>query len=726
MMALRKVNYHFTTVVWAIGLAVIVMAAVSLMHSPKAHAQAGTDKECRATIVLDRSGSVGAQNMNTLHRQVERLFQVGGLYDDRIKLAFWSFGDDFVWPWATNYNAPSYGFVSSRGSNTGFNNELAQVRSYSLSGTNYEHALGYHRGGQNSFIADTANNSDLIVFLTDGEPNPVGSREASRAAALGYYAKGTDIIGGLIGTTKKHMNYVLNGSESNDANTFTISTNYNDLSDKLNSQIRNKCFPPAPPCEFNPSIPETSPDCKPPVPLPYSLVPTVNATSTVISGTDSAGFEYKVENNSSETASASTSWSVKRLVVERGQSVDPLQFGGAAYRDSYSCPQLVSLVGGKATCTDSGAAGSKVFPRGTTTMSAAELGTVSTTAVDDAWQVGTKLCFVFTIDKPTENPNPTNRYSKAACVIVGKRPTFQVHGGDVSVGRYFEGDEQNTTLHSVRGSVTAKLGSINKTFGSWVEYGIQAPGIVSGVASASGLEGGYDGSVVSNQDLWSKLTFANNSSEYGKFTGENGMGKVSNMAEYFIKGRAPVRDLSASPSIAFNGGGVVNGLYEKATGNLTLDASTLEKGKFVIVHVPNGTVTINGDLKYNQGPFSSVGEIPQLIVIAKNISINGSVTTVDSWLIAQDGEKRGGTVTTCDQAPPLTSESCNRPLKVNGPVVAKDLLLRRTGGAGAGQASGEAAETFNLRADAYLWGYNEGKSSLRAETTYTKELPPQF
>lgn len=359
-------------------------------------------------------------------------------------------------------------------------------------------------------------------------------------------------------------------------------------------------------------------------------------------------------------------------------------------------------------------------------MGAAELGPVATTAVDDAWQVGTKLCFVFTIDKPTQNDSPTNRYSKAACVVVGKRPTFQVHGGDVVVGRYFGGDSQNTSLMNVRGSITAKFGSINKTFGSWVEYGIFAPGIISGVASSAGLEGGYDGSVASNQELWSKLTFANSGSEFGKFTGENGMGKITNMAEYFIKGRVPVRDLAADNTVSFNGSSVANGLYRKESGNLIIDSSTLDRGKSVIVHVPNGTVTINGNLAYNGGPYSSINEIPQMVIIAKNITINGSVTNIDSWLIAQDGDQRGGTILTCDQAPPLTSEACNTQLRVNGPVVAKDLQLRRTGGSGTGQASGDAAETFNLRADAYLWGYGEGRSSLRAETTFTRELPPQF
>ena len=704
--------------------AIIACSAALLVTTKDANAQTVTPRLCRASIIFDRSGSVGEQDLRVLRAQTQRLFQVGGgLHSKDIDVAFWSFSNDLFG--SGNYNAPFHDFVSSYGESTSFNQGLARIQSGG--GTNYEQGLAYHNGVRNPNLNDIINKTDIIAFLSDGQPNASNNR--MRDAAIAHQNAGRTIVGGLIGTSPREMAYTINGSRDDMTNIFTISSNYNDLSTKLGQIITQKCNdlnPPEPVCEFNPAIPASSPDCKPPIPLPYSLTPSVNATSTVVSGSDSAGFEYRVENNSTETASGSTTWSVKRLIVDRGQSVDALQFGGSAYRDGYSCAQLVGLVNGKATCADSGASGTRVFQRGSTTMSAAELGPVSTTAVDDAWQVGTKLCFVFTIDKPTENDNPTNRYSKAACVVVGKRPTFQVHGGDVSVGRYFEGDSQNTSLTNVRGSVTAKFGAINKTFGSWVEYGIFAPGIVSGVASSAGLEGGYDGSVASNQDLWSKLTFANNSGEFGKFTGENGMGKVTNMAEYFIKGRVPVRDLAADNSVAFTGGGVTNGLYRKATGGITVESSTLERGKMVILHVPDGTVTINGNLAYNGGPYSSIGEIPQLVIIAKNIIINGNVTNVDAWLLAQDADQRGGIVTTCQQAPPLTSEVCNSPLKVNGPVVAKELQLRRTGGSGTGQASGDAAETFNLRADAYLWGYNEGRSSLRAETTFTIELPPQF
>ncbi len=703
---------------------IIVSCIYALSVSKPASAATVTPGICRASIVFDRSSSVTEPNLRVLRAQAQRLFQVGGLYDSKIELSFWSFAKTCVWSDAVNYNEPFHDYVSSRGESASFNTGLAQLQS--AWNTNYEQGLAYNEGKRNPFLNDIINKTDIIVFLSDGQPNVANNR--MRAAAQAHQAAGRLIVGGLIGTLPDEMSYTINGSRSDRTNIFAISSNYSDLSVKLKQVIAEKCNernPPVTPCEYNPSIPATDPDCKPPTPQPYSLVPSVNATSSVVSGSDSVGFEYRVANDGSQVASDQTTWSIKRLVVERNQSVDALQFNGAAYRDSYSCAQLVNLVGGKATCVDSGASGTRIFPRGTTTMSTAELGPVGVTAIDDSWQVGTKLCYVFTIDRPTEKSSPVDRYSKAACVVVGKRPTFQVHGGDVSVGRYFEGDVRSDVASNIRGSVTAKFGSINKTFGSWVEYGIFAPGVVSGVASAAGLEGGYDGSVAANQSLWSRLTFANTGEEKGHYTNVTGMGKVTSMVDYFTQGRQAVKDLVSENTVSFNGD-IANGLYTKTNGNVTLEASTLEKGKMVILNVPNGVVMINGNLSYVGGAYSSAAEIPQLIIVAKDIVVNDTVTSIDAWLLAQDGDKKGGTIATCQHVPPLTSEMCNSPLRVNGPVVAKDLLLRRTGGAGVGQASGDAAETFNLRADAFLWGYNEGRSALRAETTHTTELPPQF
>lgn len=739
------------------------MSIWGLATVPIANAQGipNSEKICRAALVIDRSGSVGSANVERIRNQIRRLFQPTGLYNERIELAFWTFSNTtgvdtstgnggFAWIGnppagsnpdpnysARNFNAPYHSYVSSKGETPStFNTMLNSI--VSTGGTNYEQGFGYQDNVRNPALNDMINETDIIVFMTDGAPNAGGglgmsAAEAGRIAAKKHQDAGRTIIGGSIGSStsqRRTINYVVSGDYNNNNSSFLVSTNYGDLAAVLDREITKSCNNVIPPevCQYNANIPIDSPDCVPPAPAPYSLTPSVTSTGAgVISGSDSAGFTYKVNNSSMSTPSDQTPWSVTRLVLPRGQSTDRLDYvAGENYRDNYGCTQLVALAGSGAECSEV-ASGTKVFGQGDTTMTATELGSANSAAIDDRWQVGTKLCYVFAIAKPTENNTPRDRYSRVVCVVVGKRPTVHITGGDVTIGSYFSAsDITSDTLPGAKGSITTKTGTINKTFGSWAEYAITAPGAVSGIASGAGFEGGYDGAVGSSQLLWSRLTFANKDNEFGNFTGANSMKPAQNFSSYFLTGRTPVADLTTVNSISMNGGSVVSGVYQKSEGNILLEASTLEKGKLVILNVPNGTVTINGNISYTGGGYSSLSEIPQFVVIAKNIVINASVTNIDAWLIGRAGDGSGGTISTCERTPPLTSEICNAPLTINGPVVAKQLNLRRTGGSGIAGASSDAAETFNLRADAYLWGFSEGRSSVRAQTTQTIELPPRF
>jgi hypothetical protein len=127
----------------------------------------------------------------------------------------------------------------------------------------------------------------------------------------------------------------------------------------------------------------------------------------------------------------------------------------------------------------------------------------------------------------------------------------------------------------------------------------------------------------------------------------------------------------------------------------------------------------------------SVYDIPQFVIIAKNIYINANVVNVDAWLIAKGTTTAGtGVLDTCrissDYNTPLTSNLCNNPLRIDGPVMAQKLWLRRTAGAGPGTQSGDPAEIFNLRPDSYLWAFARASTTGRVQTVYTQELPPRF
>ena len=133
---------------------------------------------------------------------------------------------------------------------------------------------------------------------------------------------------------------------------------------------------------------------------------------------------------------------------------------------------------------------------------------------------------------------------------------------------------------------------------------------------------------------------------------------------------------------------------------------------------------IDRDIRYNSGTQSD-GNLPQVIIIADKINIDESVTNVDAWLVADDA------INTCYTASNTArdwrqADRCDKPLRINGPVVADTIHMRRTAGSQSESTLGDAAETFNLRPDAYLWAMNRAGASKSISTSYIQELPPRY
>jgi hypothetical protein len=133
-------------------------------------------------------------------------------------------------------------------------------------------------------------------------------------------------------------------------------------------------------------------------------------------------------------------------------------------------------------------------------------------------------------------------------------------------------------------------------------------------------------------------------------------------------------------------------------------------------------VTINGEIKYADSAIGRIQDIPQAVIIARDINIKGDVPRIDAWLVAS------GIIDTCDgvASNTLTSNKCSTKLEVNGPVVTNRLILDRTAGSDPGEGSGDPAERFNLRPDAHLWALLQSQGSNKAQTVYSVELPPRF
>lgn len=435
----------------------------------------------------------------------------------------------------------------------------------------------------------------------------------------------------------------------------------------------------------------------------YNLIPDAVPSVSSVGNGESFTIDGGVRNNGG-TASTSTNWRMTRMYFAAGVT-PPATAPAPGSADA--CGAYSGYTAGSCQTI---AQGTRGFPLGPTTP----VGTNTPDTADLAR--GAQVCYTASVNTPTPAATPAWRYSALRCVMIGKKPKTQVWGGDVRVR-----GQVNTSTSQVAG----------RNFGSWGEYGLLTTGSIVGMASGSGLNGGFTGG--SPVD-WNKLTFANidnsGSPSFGSFT------------------LPPPRDLGAqfgagggAPSS--NLGTLASGVYEtNTTGTFTISASDIGqqagRGKKIVIRVPNGTVRITGDITYRgQGAsntFTSVDQLPQVIIIANRIDIMNSVGRVDAWLLTRDTNPSPAIandgINTCGdvaQTGAITLSQCTNTLTVNGPIVTSHLYLRRTAGSGStATTAGDPAEVFNLRADTFLWARNQAAQNGKAQTVYSVELPPRF
>jgi len=444
----------------------------------------------------------------------------------------------------------------------------------------------------------------------------------------------------------------------------------------------------------------------------YSLTPTITVNDSATRGSAETNSQVTVKptvtRGATDTNSKATDWRVTELRYKPGSA--PSATDSAAKSNSASAPCDAFTSAGRNYCSEFQKDGAKVFTDTTTT------GTYGYQIGD--YPVGTSICFVNSVSKPTQSDTPTWAHSSMVCTIIGKKPKIQVWGGDLVSANY------------VNSSVSAKnINGTTRTFGSWVEYGIFAVKTITGTASGSAYA--VDGLVSADNCNTSFLSFTNSGSSncspstaIGNYANASSIPDVS--ASFPTSASTPFfgpNDLSAQSQ---------SGVFRVNGKSISLAGADIQKGRWVVINAPEATVNITGDIKYTDGQLASVGDIPQVIIIANKIIINSNVKRVDAWLIANGSD---GIIETCNinsssyvltGSERLTSNKCNNQLTVNGPVMAKQLWLRRTGGSGSGAASGDPAEVFNLRPDAYMWANLHSGSNNRVQTVYSTELPPRL
>ena len=299
---------------------------------------------------------------------------------------------------------------------------------------------------------------------------------------------------------------------------------------------------------------------------------------------------------------------------------------------------------------------------------------------------------------------------KPNCRVISKKPTFQIHGpmyiesGTIEQGRI-------ATKNNVAGAWgfnaysngTALEDSPNRTrnFYSWVDQSLTigrkatvkrfATGAAVNVKNDNGGKniGGIFSSVISDEIFRSRamqpLTIPTPSVTPTN-AALDGIGAVLNSSFKSTVVESAKRTASGSETCKVDG--------------LSLDKNT-DSGNNRRVIVCNGTLEINGDIIY----------------ASNGINIKSNVSRIDGWVIAE------GTIDTCSDG-----GACNKSLTFNGTVLAHEIKLNRTYGAGAGKRSSYPAELFNLSSAAFMYSASEAKknSSKVPQTVYLRELAPRY
>lgn len=449
--------------------------------------------------------------------------------------------------------------------------------------------------------------------------------------------------------------------------------------------------------------------------MDYRLVPTISVTPTISEGEGVVRPAPSV-NNTGSTPSQNNQWQVTTFVVNRDETVPTGGLNGTVPLTHYGHGAKIL------------SSGTRSFPRGVTALA-----TASQTLQD--YEVGTKVCYALSVQPYTQGDARWN-HSTPACVTIAKKPKVQVVGSDLLVGRsslYNPG-----RVAKVDTSVSTKLG---RMYGSWAEYAIIATGSVAGMASGSGYAGGIaatDLCILSLLTFTSGATTGASCGDIGHYTQTTTAPAVAarfpiNVSANNASSSQPADPAALSKSTIDLVTDTLSGTYQPqkgATGLTITGGNSIPAGRSIVINAPELTVRITGNITYTSSPLSSLGAVPQVIIIAKNIIIGQHVTQLDAWLVTT-GSGADGRVNTCGtdgvgEASALTYQQCDKRLIVNGPVIANHLIMRRTAGSEPGDKSGDPAEVFNLRADAFIWGTNYNIREGKLPTVSSKELPPRF
>ncbi len=137
------------------------------------------------------------------------------------------------------------------------------------------------------------------------------------------------------------------------------------------------------------------------------------------------------------------------------------------------------------------------------------MGQVPATLDTNTLPAGTKVCYVASLSRPTQNANPSWYHSAMDCTTIVKKPKVQFLGGDLTVGRAPAQGSAGECPGNPEAIIQTAATSVrtDNIYGSWVEFGAFAPGVIS--QFGSGAYPAKKGDTSLTKDAYKKLLFAN-------------------------------------------------------------------------------------------------------------------------------------------------------------------------------------------------------------------------
>jgi hypothetical protein len=372
-----------------------------------------------------------------------------------------------------------------------------------------------------------------------------------------------------------------------------------------------------------------------------------------------------------------------------------------------------------------------------------------------------------------------------ACIILTDSAYLKVEGSGVYSGALWRTLEECiagnflTSVDANRDNIEDNFSRIQsniatvgaRTIGSSTEYG--ATSIFNPITGfASGIDD-QSASIPANKNDQNKLSFANTGSEPGEFIGDDlttiSSNSIKCLPDLFghLNDQEPVKfslnDFGLTREEFLSEYGDVDSPLFYTDVNLpdrngvltntTNGADDIPENPIVLIEATADNpaqfdhVLFAGDLKYtsNYGTFNGDLNIPGLVIIVKgDLRISGNVEQMDGLFIAipsgvdSNGNTVGGNIYTCAEFE-TNNALCDRPLTINGALIANDVKFQRfSGGVAAAANSGGpqrqfASEIIRFSPELYISDPFAGVTSLLTNGggfsdryDYYKERPPIY